>query len=464
MNGNQSILIAITTIFSVLLLMLGTLAILAQEPAPEPTPTPLIATCSAALQAYYTAAGNACIGGPDGSICNGGAAPEVQPQGPVANSVAPRGSFVPVNVIDSVSTGPFAADGSNGGVVWFRAEAQGYRVLMVGDTTISDYPVEGFPKWQNMLVQTDGAASACVSAPNNAAIIQSRTPGEITQVGVNGVSIVLDGTVVIQTEADRTLFLVVEGIARLIANGQSVAIIAGQQSTTTYTAGEFTRPRGAPSDPMPYEIARLNNLPTSLLDRAILIPQPGIVRTQALVNLRSGPTTNAGIIIQVPAGTVMSVLGQNPTGEWYHVELPTGLTGWMFAELLIKSIGEISVSYQATPSVPQRLGEIGKTARVLVNSGAEIRTQPYTNYGAVAVAPLGTDVSLLARSPYGPWVKIGAGEFEGWVPLVALETRAVIEALPYDTGVVPPPLPPVPTPIPGSTGNAFPDPSCWPNC
>jgi hypothetical protein len=58
-------------------------------------------------------------------------------------------------------------------------------------------------------------------------------------------------------------------------------------------------------------------------------------------------------------------------------------------------------------------------------------------------------------------VKVDDSGKVGWVPLIAMETRAIIDALPVDYNVPPPPEP---TRIPGSFGNAFPDPNCYPNC
>ena len=44
----------------------------------------------------------------------------------------------------------------------------------------------------------------------------------------------------------------------------------------------------------------------------------------------------------------------------------------------------------------------------------------------------------------------------GWLALVTLDTEVVVDALPVDYDVPPPPLP---TQAPGSFGNAFPDPN-----
>jgi hypothetical protein len=55
-------------------------------------------------------------------------------------------------------------------------------------------------------------------------------------------------------------------------------------------------------------------------------------------------------------------------------------------------------------------------------------------------------------------VKIEYNGLIGWVALVTLETEALLDALPVDLNVPPPPTPPPPTRVPGSFGNAFPDP------
>ena len=68
----------------------------------------------------------------------------------------------------------------------------------------------------------------------------------------------------------------------------------------------------------------------------------------------------------------------------------------------------------------------------------------------------GTTVRLLARSPYSPWVKVEVNGITGWLALVVLDTRAYLDAIPVDFSAPPQPTP---TRIPGSFGNAFPDPN-----
>jgi uncharacterized protein YraI len=193
----------------------------------------------------------------------------------------------------------------------------------------------------------------------------------------------------------------------------------------------------------------------------VWIPQPGYVTTEGSVNLRTSPSLSGSIIGQVPSGELLSVLGRNEAGDWLHVSLDNGISGWMFAELLNQNTGEITTVYAQTPLPPQRFGSMTNIARVRAPAGLNVRQNPDTAFAVVSVLPNGAAVTMLARSPYSAWVKVAdeGGNELGWVALVALDTRANINALPVDGSVPPPPAPPPPTTSPGSFGNAFPDPS-----
>ncbi|GAB4513853.1 MAG: hypothetical protein OHK0046_15120 [Anaerolineae bacterium] len=429
--------------------------VLAQESLP---------TCSAAMVNFYTSASELCLAGPDGHICNGGNPPLAEPQGPVSNSLASAGALVPVDAVQMVNTTAFAADGSSGGVAWLRVAETGTRGVLMGDVMVRDATPEGvgFPKWTAMEVETRNSAPTCQTAPSSAFVLQTSTAGQAVRVVVNGVSLDLNGTVMIQTEGDETLFMTLEGELRVIANGQTQGMVAGQQARAAHAPSDYSTAVGPPGMPEPFDNARVQNFPIALLDRAIRLPQPGFVRTEGAVNMRTEPNTNAPIILQVPAGTIMTILGRNTPGDWYHVRLPSGETGWMFAELLVRSHGAISAVYEATPVPPQRFGTLGTAARVISPTGVTLRSAPDVGFSALSSLQPDTQVELLARSPYSPWVKINTGDGTvGWVALISLDTRAIIESLPVDYNVPPPPEP---TPIPGLWGGAFPDPSCYPNC
>jgi uncharacterized protein YraI len=414
------------------------------------------AACSPALEMVWTTASDACVAGPVGYVCNGGGRPPlVEPVGPVSNALAAVGALVEAREVDLLQTAPLHVESSSGGVAWLRlGEPTPFSGLLVGHVAVLDVAPADFMPWQSMVVVTGNSAPPCGVAPQNAFLIQT-APGQTSNVVINGVSVVLDGTLVVRTREGETLFLGLAGQARILARGQEQVLRLGEQVAVPHQPGDYFAPSGPPVPPIFMDTRLIQHLPVALLDYPVLLPQPGYVTTAGLVNMRASPSTSGALLGQVAAGTVLSVLGRNPAGNWYHVRLSTGETGWMFADLLRQNVGEITSVYEATPQPPQRYGLMGQIGRVLAPAGLNIRQAPDVSFPLAFTLANGTEVTLLARSPYSPWVKIQYGDNVGWAALIALETRAIIDALPIDYDVPPPPAP---TRIPGSFGNAFPDP------
>lgn len=451
-NANHASLLVI---FISALLLLGSIFVLAQDSSDSNN-----ATCAVALEDFYVAASEACIGAPIGTICNGGLPPNAQPSGAVSNSLALTGSLVQAEVVDSMSTSAFSVEGHNGGIVWLRADDANMSALLLGEVTVQDVTPTDFPAWTSLIVETSEAAPACGVAPRNAFVAQG-IERQIVSMVVNGVSLRISGTVMVQTQGLETIFLTLDGNVQVIALGQTEGMVAGQQVRVPHEAGDFTRPTNVPSLPLPFEADRVANFPFALLDRPSLMPQPGFASTQGNVNLRTAPTTNAPILLEVPPGEIMTILGRNPAGDWYHVRLTSGYTGWMFADLLRREHGAIESVYENTPVPPQRFGRVGTTAQVQSPDGVLMYSAPDLTFTPINTLGFAQEVTLLARSPYSPWVKVEGNGAIGWVPLIALDTQAIIASLVVDYDVPPPPEP---TRVPGSFGNAFPDPSCYPDC
>jgi hypothetical protein len=56
----------------------------------------------------------------------------------------------------------------------------------------------------------------------------------------------------------------------------------------------------------------------------------GTVRTTSNLNLRTMPSTTLGtLIVSVPSGTALNVIGRSPDSRWLYVEY-AGLTGWVY--------------------------------------------------------------------------------------------------------------------------------------
>jgi uncharacterized protein YraI len=432
--------------------------------ATAPRPAPLAAqdaqsadACRAALVSLWTRATDACINKPVGYVCNGGDALAVEPQGPVSSALAVTGALVETAAIDALRTPRLTPETGGGGVAFLRQPAPLlYTLLLIGDVTVRDISPPEFPAWTSFAMATDIATPPpCAAAPLNAAILQTPV-GLNTRVVVNGVSIGLAGTLVVRTDYEVTTFTMLSGVASILSLGVSQTLPTGNSLTVAHSPQDYAITTGPPSAPVPFNPDLLVNLPLELLDRPVILPQPGSVTTQGAVNMRSAPSVNAGVIIQVPTGEVLSVLGRSEDGAWFHVRRDNGETGWMLGELLARNLGEIRAVYRATPLPPQRLGEFATRGRVSAPAGVNLRTGPDGTFPAMASLSDGTIVNLISRSPYSPWVRVENSGVQGWVALVALETTTYFEALPIDPSAPPPPEP---TRVPGSFGNAFPDPN-----
>ncbi|MDX1990879.1 MAG: SH3 domain-containing protein [bacterium] len=445
------------------LLLVGTILLLPnpQTPSVQAQDAAPMSSPSNPVEVFYADASHVCIGQPLGYFCNGGGAPTAEPVGPISGSLSVLGALVEVGVVDALQTTPFLGDCTSAGLFWMRVAETSTSAILVGDVSIRDASLPGFPAWQSIQLQTGEAEPPCSVAPRSSLIVQNAQRGQPVQIVINGASLELLGTAVVQTHGSETVFITLEGQARVVTLGQPQPMIAGQMVRVPYNPGDFSRPNNAPGLATPYEQLMMRNFPIPLLDRAIIVPQPGYVASQGQVNLRSAPSTDAGVMSEVPGGQVMTILGRNAGGDWYHVRLQTGQSGWILSELLQHQHGEIAAIYDATPLPPQRYGTVGTTARVLAPEGVTLRDAPDITFTAIGSLATGAEVLLMARSPYSPWVKIEGGGMVGWVALIALETQAIIESLPVDYDVPPPPEP---TRVPGSWGNAFPDPRCYPNC
>jgi len=437
----------------------------AVPPTLTPFPTATIdftaqqAACETRLEASYQAAANVCLGKPDGFFCNGGAAPQVAPGGAVQNALALPGSLVKTSDVQQLLVPPMSDEA--GGMLWMRVnEFIKMNALIVGNVRVRDITPAGFnlPSWQSLEVVTAPTSAACASMPVSTFLMQSDY-GQTTRVVVNGVSIDLNGTVAVQTQGTLTSFISLEGISTLFWQGNPLTLRAGDQLDVTYNINDYTLPQSVPPQPRPLDEALVVSLPVVLLDRPIPIPQPGFIVTTQNVNMRAKPEQDAFLIYTVPANTTGTILGRNEAGDWMHVRLGNGETGWMKSELLNGDFTEVTRIYDITPLPPQRPGELGTYGTVIAQQGANLRQAPDVSFPVLMSIPAGTKVQLLGRSPYSPWVKIKTDTASGWMALINIETQAVIGSLEVDYKA---PLPPRATPTPSFSfggGHAYPDPS-----
>lgn len=419
-------------------------------------PTLPAVQCSPVLDHLWTNASNACINKPDGYACNGGDPPAVEPAATLGSTFSPVGALVPVGDIDAIHTPGIVMENASLGVAWLRLPEDSHAtLLLIGDLTMYDVTPPGFSEWTSSLLVTNPTPPTCDAAPMSGLVVQTPV-GQQANLVINGASLALIGTALVHTTDAQTVFSMISGRASVFSQGQRLALVAGQQTAVPYSPGNFSQPIGAPSPAVLIDPAPLRNLPVALFDRPLLLPQPGYLTTQGAVNLRTAPDIYAAVIRELQGGEVLTLLGANPDQSWYHVQLDSGETGWVFAELLVRNVGTISALYEATPLPPQRFGELGTRGRVHSQGGANLRLGPDITFRAIARVGDGTLVDLIARSPYGNgWLKVNVSGTVGWMSPLTLDTQAFLDALPVDWNA---PALPTATPVPGSFGNAFPDP------
>ncbi len=413
--------------------------------------------CDEILKKLYTRAGDLCLSGPTGYFCNGGQASKTEPD---AGSLNAPGAMADADTLDSLQTAQLGTE-HGGGLIWLRLEGNiRMDALLIGQVNMQNAVRDesGIAKWQFFTIESAPAQSNCENVPETGVLIVQGLYGQTSRVVINGVSAQINGTVIVLTQGELTKFIVIEGQVVLLSFGQQVTLNVGEQLNLRYAAGDWSKALAEPGTSTLLEYDLIKDLPISLFDRPVPIPQSGYVQTQGGVNMRIAPDINAQLLFQVPAGETMSVLGISSDREWLHIRLGNGESGWMNAALLARNLGEITQVYDETPQPPQRYGELATRAFVNVGAGGNLREAPDTAFRVKQTLPYGMEVTLLARSPYSPWVKVDSGNSIGWMALFTLRTESVIASLPIDYNV---PLPPRATATPSFSyggGHAYPNP------
>ncbi|HOL16976.1 MAG TPA: N-acetylmuramoyl-L-alanine amidase [Bacillota bacterium] len=129
-----------------------------------------------------------------------------------------------------------------------------------------------------------------------------------------------------------------------------------------------------------------------LLSMALPAAARPLIVEADLLNVRSGPGTNYGVLAQIPRGTVVTAVGAS--GTWARVILPDGKAGW------------VSSPYTMAYDPP-------RYAIVEVDL-LHVRSGPGTNYGIVNRLSRNTAVAVLQEQ--NSWLRvILPGGSQGWI-------------------------------------------------
>ena len=169
-------------------------------------------------------------------------------------------------------------------------------------------------------------------------------------------------------------------------------------------------------------------------------------------NLRAGPGTTYPVVGAARPGQRVTIVESNAAGDWYRLANDQ----WI-AAFLVNVTNPISTA-TATPNAPvaQLVASIplADATSGTVNRSANLRAGPGTTYAIVGTVRSGQLLNLIGRNADGAWVQIEGG---AWIAAFLVNgATATQPAAPSPTAPGPnPTVPPVATPRPAGSGNAY---------
>lgn len=127
-------------------------------------------------------------------------------------------------------------------------------------------------------------------------------------------------------------------------------------------------------------------------------PNIAVVTTDAL-NVRSGPSTAFPVLVTIPNGTEMTVLGRNSTNTWINVQLADGTEGWVTRSLTsytLVSPNIIAAGVAAASVAASVTATTTTTATATTTDTAVIATTPVTATATVSTTELGEGWQVLS--------------------------------------------------------------------
>ena len=139
------------------------------------------------------------------------------------------------------------------------------------------------------------------------------------------------------------------------------------------------------------------------------------------MNARLGPGLAYDVITTLPQGTRANIIGVDPRGEWYQIEL----TGLDIPVWIYQSLAVVEGSLANVPTVSA--GELAKLpisgatgSRPIATIQPEVmnvRIGPGIDYDVLTTLPQGTQVAVVGIDPSGQWLQVELDGFSslGWV-------------------------------------------------
>lgn len=246
--------------------------------------------CPFIVETALQAADEFCTGTGRNQICYGNVLLDATAQEQATFSFERIGDITDVLNLASLRVAPMNEETGEWGVAIARLQAnlpdtlpgQNVTFIIFGDVElvnqVTPEQVESgeFTPMQSFYLTTGIGDARCREAPESGLLVQTpRGVGEVSFV-LNEVEISMGSTVLFQAATSHNLDVtVLEGSAALRTRRDTSVypVVAGMRFSMNITADDW-RIVPVPELPEPYELARLEALPLSLLDRPIEVRQP----------------------------------------------------------------------------------------------------------------------------------------------------------------------------------------------
>ncbi len=242
---------------------------------------------------------------------------DVMAQGDINVYTDPSADSAPVS--DLFEGDLMTAVGRNAEGTWVQVSESGVSGWVSADEVEADGDIDtlniinpataGFTPMQAFYFQSGIGDAPCDEAPDSGILVQTPEGVEQIQFTVNEVNITLGSTAYLQAQpgGDMTTS-VVEGEATVEAGGTSVVVPEG--SFVSVPLDAQGRAAGTPSQPQPYDGAKMAVLPVRILPRAITIAAPISTSGAAIIPAAGEWQWTSGTPSQegCPAGAVESVV------------------------------------------------------------------------------------------------------------------------------------------------------------
>ena len=145
---------------------------------------------------------------------------------------------------------------------------------------------------------------------------------------------------------------------------------------------------------------------------------PQAVTQPQIMNARLGPGLAYDVITTLPQGTRANIIGVDPRGEWYQLELSDlEIPVWIFQSLAsvegsLDNVSQVSAEELALLPISGAPGS--RPVAVIQPEVMNVRLGPALEYEVLTTLPQGTQVNIVGIDPSGEWLQV---ELDGMTSL-----------------------------------------------